>query len=369
MKILVTGAKGFVGKNLTIALRLSGESDIYEYDADSTKADLDDFCSECEFVFHLAGVNRPEDEREFTAGNVGFTSELLDCLKRHDNKAPVLAASSVQAEIDNPYGRSKKAMEDLLFEYEKKTGVAVYIYRLPNLFGKWCKPNYNSAVATFCHNIANGLAITVSDPDAEITLAYIDDVCADFISIISGGGIKDGNFFKISVACKAKLGEITELLYSFRDHRKTLQIPDMSDPFVKKLYATYISYLPDGGFSYPLKSNTNDKGSFTEFIRMPDSGQVSVNVSKPGSVKGNHWHQTKTEKFLVVAGRGVIRLRQINDGRIAEYFVDENKPQVVDIPPGYVHSTENLGEKDMVTIMWANETFDPDNADTFPLEV
>jgi UDP-2-acetamido-2,6-beta-L-arabino-hexul-4-ose reductase len=369
MKILVTGAAGFLGRNLVHTLRQRGYTDIFEYDIENPKSDLEKFCLECDAVFHLAGVNRPKDNSEFMSGNLDFTGEMLNCLRRYDNKAPVVVSSSVQAVLDNPYGRSKEAMENLIFAYGQETGAKTYIYRLPNLFGKWCRPNYNSVVATFCHNIARNLEITINDPETEINLAYIDDACAEFISALEGKATQDGDFFKVPVSYKVKLGEMAELLYSFQESRKTLEIPCMSDSFVKKLYATYLSYLSEDDFAYPLKMNINDRGSFTEFIRTSDRGQVSVNISKPGTVKGNHWHHTKNEKFLVLSGLGVIRLRHINGGEVTEYYVDGTNLQIVDIPPGYTHNIENLGDGEMVTMMWASEAFDPDNPDTYFLEV
>lgn len=369
MKILVTGAKGFVGKNLVAQLKNKGYENIFEYDIDTDKSLLDKYAKECEFIFHLAGVNRPKDEREFMEGNFGFTSELLDLLKKHGNKAPVVITSSIQAELDNPYGRSKKAGEDLLFDYSKSTGTKVFVYRLPNLFGKWSRPNYNSVVATFCHNIARDLPIEISDPEIELTLAYIDDVIEELIKAMHKNPTMEGRYCIIPTVHKVKLGELAELIESFRESRKNLSIPDMSDSFTKKLYSTYLSYLPEDNFSYELKMNVDNRGSFTEFIRTPERGQVSVNVSKPGITKGNHWHHTKNEKFLVVSGEGLIRFRKIDSDEIIEYRVSGDKLEVVDIPTGYTHSIVNVGDTDLVTIMWANECFDPENPDTYYLEV
>lgn len=369
VKILVTGAKGFVGKNLVAELKNKGYENIFEYDIDTDKSLLDKYAKECEFIFHLAGVNRPKDEREFMEGNFGFTSELLDLLKKHDNKAPVVITSSIQAELDNPYGRSKKAGEDLLFDYSKSTGTKVFVYRLPNLFGKWSRPNYNSVVATFCHNIARDLPIQISDPEIELTLAYIDDVIEELIKAMHKNSTMEGRYCIIPTVHKVKLGELAELIESFRESRKNLSIPDMGDSFTKKLYSTYLSYLPEDNFSYELKMNVDNRGSFTEFIRTPERGQVSVNVSKPGITKGNHWHHTKNEKFLVVSGEGLIRFRKIDSDEIIEYRVSGDKLEVVDIPTGYTHSIVNVGDTDLVTIMWANECFDPENPDTYYLEV
>lgn len=369
MKILVTGANGFVGKNLIAELNNRGYKDIYKFTRDTNSSLLDEYTKNCDFVFHLAGVNRPKEEKEFMEGNFGFTSTLLELLKKHDNKAPVLITSSIQAERDNPYGNSKKAGEDLLFNYSEETGAKVLVYRLINLFGKWSKPNYNSAVATFCYNIARDMEIQVNDPGADLSLCYIDDVVREFINAMEGNPTKSGNFFTVPVIYNVKLGKVAELIKSFRNSRNNLLIPDMQDSFTKKLYSTYLSYLPEDKFSYPLKMNVDNRGSFTEFIKSEERGQVSVNVSKPGVIKGNHWHHTKNEKFLVVSGEGLIRFRKIDVEDIIEYRVSGEKLEVVDIPTGYTHNIINVGDTDMVTVMWANETFDPENPDTYSLEV
>lgn len=369
MKILVTGSQGFVGKNLIAELRNRGYEDICEYTRDTDKSLLEEYTKECDFIFHLAGINRPKEEREFMEGNFGFTSELLELLKKHNNKAPVLITSSIQAERDNPYGKSKKAGEDLLFNYKKETGTEVLVYRLANLFGKWSRPNYNSAVSTFCHNIARDMEIQVNDPDVELSLSYIDDVVKEFINAMEGNPTMDGEFCIVPLVHKVKLGKIAELIKSFRASRQDLFIPDMEDPFTKKLYSTYLSYLPEDKFSYELKMNVDNRGSFTEFIKSPERGQVSINVSKAGITKGNHWHHTKNEKFLVVSGEGLIQFRKINSDKIIEYRVSDNKLEVIDIPTGYTHNIINVGDTDLVTVMWANETFDPENPDTYYLEV
>lgn len=380
MKILVTGAKGFIGRNLVAELNniregkvktynLLPDLSVFEYDLDTDPALLDKYCKEAGFVFHLAGVNRPKEQSEFMEGNFGFTTVLLDTLKKHNNNCPVMLSSSIQAERDNPYGHSKKAGEDLLFEYGRETGAEVFIYRFPNVFGKWCRPNYNSAVATFCHNIARNLSIQVNDRNALMTLVYIDDVVKELISALEGNPYKVDNFCKISVEHQITLGEIVDLIYLFKESRNNLQVPDFSNAFTKKLYSTYLSYLPTGNFSYPLKMNTDARGSFTEFLKSSDRGQVSVNISKPGITKGQHWHHTKNEKFLVVNGKGVIRFRKIDEDQIHEYFVSGDKLEVVDIPVGYTHNIENLGDTDMVTVMWVNEVFDPNHPDTYYLPV
>lgn len=369
MKILVTGANGFVGKNLTAELKNRGYGQVFSYDLDTPESCLDEYCRECGFVFHLAGVNRPREEKEFMEGNYGFTSVLLEKLKKYGNKAPVLVTSSIQAELDNAYGKSKKAGEELIWKYGEDNDVKTYIYRLPNVFGKWCRPNYNSAVATFCSNIASGLPIVIHNRETVLNLVYIDDVVNALIGAMDGEVFRAGQYCAIPTVHAVSLGRIADLLYAFKASRETRAIPDMSDPFVKKLYSTYLSYLPEDAFSYPLKMNVDNRGSFTEIFRTEDRGQVSVNISKPGITKGNHWHHTKNEKFIVVSGKGVIRFRKPGGQAVIEYFVSGDKMEVVDIPVGYTHNIENLGDTDMVTIMWCNECFDPDRPDTYYLEV
>ncbi|MCM3124170.1 MULTISPECIES: capsular polysaccharide biosynthesis protein CapF [unclassified Mesobacillus] len=369
MRILITGAKGFIGKNLIAELKNRGYTEIYEYGRDSNPALLDKFCKEADFVYHLAGVNRPNSPSEFMEGNFESTSALLETLKKYNNTCPVLISSSIQASLDNPYGVSKKAGEELLFKYSKETCAKVLVYRLPNVFGKWCKPNYNSAVATFCHKIAHDLPITLSDPNVVMNLVYIDDVVEQLINALIGKENRVGDFCIIPVVHTITLGSIAELIYSFKNSRDERTIPDMSDAFTKKLYSTYLSYLPENHFNYELKMNVDDRGSFTEFIKTPERGQVSVNISKPGITKGNHWHHTKNEKFLVVSGNGVIRFRKLGSEEVIEYYVSGEKLEVVDIPTGYTHNIENLGQTDMVTIMWANEQFDSEKPDTYYLEV
>lgn len=372
MKILITGANGFVGKNLVVELRNQGFTDLLECDIHTTSDELDSYTRECGFVFHLAGVNRPEKLEDFMTGNFGFTTLLLGKLKKHNNKAPLLISSSIQAELDNHYGRSKKAGEDLIFAYGKENGIPVFVYRLPNIFGKWCRPNYNSAVATFCNNIANDLPIQVNDPNVLMKLVYVDDVFNSFIDKLKNSSrseTRSGNFEPVSPVYEIKLGEIVDLIKSFKESRATLQIPNLGEAFTKKLYSTYLSYLPADKFSYLLKMNVDNRGSFTEFLKTPDRGQVSINVSKPGITKGQHWHHTKNEKFMVVCGKGVIRFRKIVSDEVIEYFVSGEKPEVVDIPVGYTHNIENVGETDMVTVMWVNEVFDKERPDTYFLTV
>ena len=382
MKILITGAKGFVGKNLVEALKnvrdgkdktrnLTGDITIFEYDIDTDPTLLDTYTKECDFVFHLAGVNRPKDEKEFMEGNFGFTSILLDSLKKNENKSPILITSSIQAALDNPYGISKKAGEDLIFEYGKENDVKTFVYRLPNVFGKWCRPNYNSAVATFCHNIAHDLPITVNDRSHMMTLVYIDDVVDELINALGDTENREGDCCKVPVEHKITLGEIADLLYSFKESRSNLSVPDMTEgSFSKKLYSTYLSYLDMNDFSYKLKMNIDARGSFTEIIRTIDRGQMSVNISKPGITKGQHWHNTKNEKFVVVKGHGLIQLRRIGSDEIVNYEVSGDEITVVDMIPGYTHNIINLSDtEDLVTLMWCNECFNPNKPDTYFEEV
>lgn len=369
MKILVTGANGFIGKNLIEELNNRGYKEIYKFDIDTDKSQLDEYAKNCEFVFHLAGVNRPKDEKEFMEGNYGFTSELIKLLKRNNNKSPILITSSIQAERDNPYGNSKRAGEELIFNYNKETGAKVLVYRFPNVFGKWCRPNYNSAVATFCNNIARDLPIQVNDPNVIMNLVYIDDVVEELINALKGKENRNGDFCEVKVSHTIKLGEIVDLIKSFKENRKTLNIPNMANEFEKKLYSTYLTYLPTNQFSYPLKMNIDDRGSFTEIIRTIDKGQFSVNISKPGITKGNHWHHTKNEKFIVVSGRGLIQFRKVGTDEVIKYHVSGDNIEVVDIPAGYTHNIINEGDSNMVTLMWCNECFDSKKPDTYYLEV
>ncbi len=382
MNILITGAKGFVGKNLVEALKnirdgkdktrnIESDITIFEYDIDTDPLLLDTYTKECDFVFHLAGVNRPKDEKEFMEGNFGFTSQLLESLKKNENKSPVLITSSIQASLDNPYGKSKKAGEDLIFDYGKENGVKTYVYRLPNVFGKWSRPNYNSAVATFCHNISHDLPITVNDRNHMMTLVYIDDVVDELINTLRDTETREGNYCKVPVEHKITLGEIVDLLYSFKESRTNLSVPDMTEgSFSKKLYSTYLSYLDMNDFSYKLKMNIDARGSFTEIIRTVDRGQMSVNISKPGITKGQHWHNTKNEKFIVVKGHGLIQLRRIGSDEIVNYEVSGDEITVVDMIPGYTHNIINLSDtEDLVTLMWCNECFNPNKPDTYFEEV
>lgn len=382
MNILVTGAKGFIGRNLVSQLHniqsgkarnypVSGtELKVFEYDMDSDLAELDVYCKKADFVFNLAGVNRPKDQSEFMKGNFGFASLLLDTLKKHGNTCPVMISSSTQAALDNPYGESKRAGENLLFEYAEETGARVLVYRFPNVFGKWCRPNYNSAVATFCNNIANDLPIQVNDPKVVMNLVYVDDVVDELIAALSGGEHREGNYCAVPVVHTITLGGIVDLLYSFKEMPGNLAVPDLGDPFTKKLYSTYLSYLPKEKFIYPVQMKTDDRGSFTEIIRTPDRGQFSVNISKPGVTKGQHWHHTKNEKFVVVSGHGLIRLRKIGTDEVIDFEVSGEKIEVVEMIPGYTHNIINLSDtEELVTFMWANEPFDPNHPDTYFEEV
>ena len=381
MKILITGANGFVGKNLVSTLKNIKDGkdktrnidieDIYSYDVDNTIEDLKKYTGDCDFVFHLAGINRPKDISEFYQGNATFTETLCSLLEEHDNKSPILISSSIQASKDNDYGKSKKEGEEYLLNHGKKMDSKVYIYRLANLFGKWCRPNYNSVTATWCYNVANGKDIQINDPNVELPLCYIDDVVNEFINALEGNPTASKNeIYEVIPVHYIKLGELANIIKSFKESRGTLNVPNMKEGSLeKKLYSTYLSYLPKDRFSYPLKMNTDQRGSFTEFLKTEEHGQVSVNVSKPGITKGQHWHHSKNEKFLVVSGKGLIQFRDIYSDEIIEYYVSGDKLEVIDIPTGYTHNIINIGESDMVTIMWANEKFNPEHPDTYYEEV
>ena len=394
MKILVTGAKGFVGKNLCAQLNNIHDgkassygvevTEVYEYDLDSTQEQLDAWCAQADFVFNLAGVNRPQNQEEFMAGNFGFASTLLDTLKKHRNTCPVMLSSSQQASLtgrfgNSEYGRSKKAGEDLFLQYGEDTGARVLVYRFPNLFGKWCRPNYNSAVATFCNAVVNDLPYTVNDPSVELELLYIDDLVDEMIACLRGQEhrcefdglgvfpMKDGRYCYVPTTHKATLGEIVDLLNKFAEQPKTLMIPEIPEnSFAKKLYSTYLSYLPKEKVAFPLKMNVDDRGSFTELIHTLNAGQVSINISKPGISKGQHWHNTKWEFFIVVAGHGLIQERKIGTDEVLEFEVSGDNIQCVHMLPGYTHNIINLSQTDnLVTVMWANEQFNPNKPDTY----
>lgn len=368
MKILITGSGGFIGKNLVEKLKELDSYEIITIDKENSNEELVSSVLEADFIFHLAGVNRPKNESEFFEGNTGLTEYIISILKENKKNTAIVITSSIQAELDNAYGKSKKASEDALLAYAKETNAKVVIYRLPNVFGKWCKPNYNSAVATFCYNIARDEEVFISDPSKEMTLVYIDDVVRNLITTMENEDCKSG-YTSVDVEHKITLGEIVDLIKSFKNSRTDLMIPNMGSEITKKLYSTYLSYLPENKFSYPLKMNIDDRGSFTEVLKTADRGQVSINISKPGITKGNHWHNTKNEKFLVVSGNGIIRFRKPGEEKIIEYKVSGEKLEVVDIPVGYTHSIVNIGTTDMVTLMWVNEVFDKNMPDTIWLEV
>ena len=383
--ILITGAGGFVGKNLVAELSARGYSALLCFEKEDTPDTLDEYCRKAAFVVHLAGVNRPKDPSEFYAGNSGLTDLLLSDLEAAGNACPVLVTSSVQAALDNDYGRSKLQAEEAIFAHGQRVGAPVYVFRMEGVFGKWCRPNYNSVVATFCHNVARGLPIQVRDPDFALPLVYIDDVVACILDAMEKGeAVRDGEGrCRIHPVHTVTLGQLAGTIQNFAKARggaaaralgadglPTLAVPELAaGSFEKKLYSTYLSYLPTDEFAYDLNMHCDARGSFTEFLRTPERGQVSVNISKPGIVKGNHWHHTKNEKFLVVKGEGIIRFRQIFSDEVIEYRVSGDKLQVVDIPCGYTHNIENVGEGDMVTVMWANEAFDPGHPDTYAMQV
>ena len=368
MNLLITGANGFMGKNLRVSLETRGDS-VFAADIDTPPDALRTAALEADFVFHLAGVNRPTDEADFQKGNTDYTAALLSMLEQ-GRGARVLMSGSTQATLDNPYGNSKRLAEEAVRAYAARTGAPVYLYRLTNAFGKWSRPNYNSAVATFCHNIARGLPVTVADPARTVRLVYIDDIVAEFLRALDGAPTAgETGFCFAGPEYEVTLGRIVALLEGFRLGRETLRIPDQSDPFVRKLYATYQSFLPEDGFAYSPVTHADVRGSFTELLRMDGYGQMSVNVTKPHICKGEHWHHTKHEKFAVVAGSGVIRFRNPFSDRVLTYPVDGDTITVVDIPPGYTHNIENTGETDMVTLMWASEPFDPERPDTWRLPV
>ncbi|MGA9467618.1 MAG: NAD-dependent epimerase/dehydratase family protein [Exiguobacterium marinum] len=366
MKILITGANGFVGKNLRVTLEAAG----HEVFAQTRETDEETFviyCRDAHFIYHLAGVNRPKHEEEFFEGNVGLTTHLLDVLTRVKSQAPIVYASSVQAELDNPYGQSKREAEQLLLDEVTRTGRQVMIYRLPNLFGKWSRPNYNSVVSTFCDRVAKGEPIEIHDPDRIVTLAYIDDIVDAFVNVLEHP--VESGYQLIKTHETVTLERLANLLYMFRDSRKNLSVPALDDRFTKQLYSTYLSYLPVDAFGYDLLKHEDSRGSFTEFIRTPDRGQVSVNVAKPGITKGNHWHHTKNEKFLVVSGEANIHFRKVGEDVVHSYYVTGEMMRVIDVPIGYTHSIENVGTRDLVTVMWVNESFDPNHPDTYFMEV
>lgn len=368
MKLLVTGSGGFIGKNLCAHLRNKGYTDLLEYEAASEPELLDQYAAECDFVFHLAGINRPENIENFE-NNYTFTNELLQSLKKHGNKAPILFSSSYQAKLTNLYGQSKKRAENILFDYGVEQKVEVFVYRLPGVFGKWCRPHYNSVVATFCDAIAKGQPVKVDDADAQVNLVHIDDVMEEFINALNHQANKTGNFCEVKNVHQIKVIDLKNLITSFRESRNNLGVANMSDPLTYKLYSTYISYLPEDSFSYPLAAHTDQRGSFVEFMKSQSGGQVSINIIKPGATKGNHWHHTKTEKMIVLSGAGVIHFRQIVGEKFFEYPLSADKPTAVDIPAGYVHSITNTGTSEMIVLIWVNKNFDSQNPDTYYVEL
>ena len=387
MNVLVTGANGFIGKNLICALQNVRDKkdkthpeieieEIYSYDITSETDSLDYYCKNADFVFNLAGVNRPENEYEFIKGNVLFSQKLIDLLNKYNNKCPIVVSSSIQAEFDNPYGKSKIAEEQLFFDYSQKSGVKVLIYRFPNVFGKWCKPNYNSAIATFCYNVANDLPISVTDAERQMTLTYIDDLVEEMFKALSKKETRKGIFCEVPVCYQAKLGFIADTIKNFPQINSKFCVPNLENELVSKLYSTYLSYLPKEKLIYDLKMNSDERGAFAEFIRTKNNGQFSINVSKPGVIKGEHWHNSKNEKFLVVKGTGCIQMRKIGMDNNEEQYpvisfdVNGTSLQVVEMIPGYTHRIINLSDnEDLITLIWANECFDPDRPDTFKEEV
>jgi UDP-2-acetamido-2,6-beta-L-arabino-hexul-4-ose reductase len=370
IKVLITGSQGFIGKNLAAELEHLPEYFVMKCDRNTDISVLKDYVEQADFIFHLAGVNRPQKEMEFMEGNRDLTQKLLELLKSKDNHCPVMLASSIQAEQNNLYGNSKRAAEECVLKYHQETGNSVYIYRFPNIFGKWCRPNYNSVITTFCYNIARDMPIEIHDVNTVLHLVYIDDVIEEMKRVLSDTAHMDKSGFGIvPVSYQAELGDIARLIRSFKESRQTGFVPNMSDGLTRKLYSTYLSYLPENEFSYPLTMHKDQRGSFTEILRTADRGQFSVNISKPGITKGNHWHHTKNEKFLVVSGQGVIYFRKVGEKHVLEYPVNGEELKVVDIPPGYTHSIVNTGNTDLVTFMWCNECFDPEHPDTIPLEV
>ena len=368
MKVLVTGANGFVGKNLRSELSLHEEIEVFCYDKDSTEEELEQYTKECDFVFHLAGVNRPQDPKEFMEGNFGFTSTLLEKLKEHQNKAPIMISSSIQAELDNDYGKSKKAGEDLIFQYGEENAVKVYVYRFPNVFGKWCRPNYNSVIATWCYNVSHNLDIQVNDPSKELTLVYIDDVCEEIVKCLEDNPTREKEYCKVPITYTKTLGEISNLIKSFKENDKGIMVPSTGDEFTKDLYATYISYVPLEEMVVDLVEHRDNRGVFCELIRTKEAGQVSVSTTNPNIVRGGHYHHTKMERFIVIKGKAKIEFEHVLTHEKYEFEVSGDHLQYVTIPVGYQHSINNIGEDELILILWANELFDSNDPDTFVME-
>lgn len=369
MKVLVTGARGFIGKNLC-AFLLSHNHQVLAYDLDNKPSDLDQYVRECDFIFHLAGINRPLNDDEFKDGNVNFTERLLETLKKYQIKVPLVFSSSTHAERTTPYGISKRMAEEMLFLFAKEEGVPIYVYRLYNVFGKWSRPQYNSVIATFCYNVAHDLPLTINKDAPAIDFVYIDDICKEFLSLLeSQKKAKEGTINYVEPHYSCRLEEVADLLLSFKNSRENFFLPNQKNDFAKKLYATYLTYLDEDKLTYPLLSHVDNRGSFTEIFKSPNEGQISLNIGKPGIVKGNHYHHTKNEKYLVIKGKCLIKLRRIDQEKMQEIIADDQEFKVIDIPPGYVHSIENIGSEDSLTLMWANELYDPMNPDTYPMLV
>lgn len=370
MNVLVTGSLGFVGKNLLAGLRKNKEINIITFDIEDDQAVFEDYVLKADFIFHLAGSNRPTDVSEFEKINKGLTEIMLGILEKNQLKTPVVLSSSIQATLDNPYGISKKFAEDAVFDYERNFGGKAYVFRLPNIFGKWCRPNYNSVVATFCYNIANGLAIKINDPNIQLNLVYIDDVVKAFLGALKNDvTVDDDGFCIVNRTYNVSLKELADIIYSFKSSRETLVLPDYSNQFIKNLYATYVSYLPEKGFAYSTEMKKDNRGWLAEILKSNSFGQIFVSTTKPGITRGNHWHHTKVEKFIVLKGTASIKFRNINSEEIIDYKVSGENIQVVDIPAGYTHSITNIGDTDLVTLFWSDEIFDPENPDTAYLEV
>ena len=369
MKVLITGSNGFVGKNLVEYLKTQNDLELFLYDTENTLSDLECFCRDCDFVVNLAGVNRTTNSADFVNGNLGVIEQVVQYLKKYNNKCPIVYSSSIQAALDNEYGKSKKMGEDFLFDYAKESGAPVYVYRFVNLFGKWSKPNYNTVIATFCNNVARDIEIQITDRSKELTLCYIDDVVKEIFNAIKGNPNRVGEFCEVAKTYIKTLGEIADLIFKFKESRNNLSVINTADEFEKKLYSTYLSFLPEDKFLYAVNSHKDDRGSFTELLRTDNAGQFSVNVAKPGIIKGNHWHNTKNEKFVVVKGEAEISFRQPFSSEVITYRVSGDDIKVVDIPCGYTHNIKNIGKEDMVFFIWCNECFDKENPDTFFLEV
>lgn len=368
-RVLVTGSRGFIGSNLVQALKRIPGIELFEFDVDHHHGILEEAISKANIVFHLAGVNRPENIEEYEVGNVGFTRKLIELIDRANKKPVIVFSSSIQAELDNPYGSSKKKAEEVLIDWGNKSNAVILIYRLPNVFGKWCRPNYNSAVATFCYNIARDLDIKITDPERKLRLVYIDDVIEEFIRQMNVNHSVGGHYLEVKPVFEIKISELVALIKEFRESRATLRLPDFSDPFIKRLYATYISYLPENEFAYEVAVRSDKRGELAELAKSLPFGQVFISRTRPGEIRGNHYHDSKAEKFIVIEGEALLKFRHILKDEIIEYRVSGREFRIIDIPPGYTHSIENVGNSDLIVLFWANEVFDPERPDTYYLEV